>query len=130
MISQIIHKLNFGEKAPANWPICPGCNKPLDSFQNRYSVNNRFSVTIREIFGYCIKCGKSCQLEQVRQAHCGQVYENDLWQTIRFRFFISKPQAWQNVSDLPVPAVAVGPAREFDIYPLACCKSNRGGEGL
>jgi len=118
MISAIIHNLaNQNAAAMADWPHCPGCQRPLASFQRRDSINERFKLNTREIYGYCPKCG-SMQIELATPVFAGAGSEHEEskenWRIIRFRFFVLRPLAWQKVNELPVPLAAVGPAREFD----------------
>jgi len=98
VISNIIHTLDKNQ-TPDDWPKCPGCGRPLMSFQKHDTQIERFNLDARKVYGYCIKCGSS-EMEQAKKS--------DAWLTIRFRFFVLKPQAWQKVNELPVPLVAVG----------------------
>ena len=108
MISQIVHSLagHNNTATPQDWPRCPKCNRPLLAWQSRDCQNERFKLCVREIFGYCCRCG-SCLIELA--AEHAEVYK-----IIRYRFFVLKPLAWQNVNELPVPIVAVDQSREFD----------------
>jgi hypothetical protein len=103
-----LHKVQ-GE-IPADWPHCPQCNKPLNTYCSRENKNERFSLETRTIFGWCQNCNKSIEILQFFQG---------VWQTSGFKFYrrIGKKTIcykWHDVAELPVPAVVTGPAEEFD----------------
>ncbi len=112
MIMSLIHTLDANKDTQADWPKCPGCGRPLMSYQKRNSINERFKLNTREIFGYCLKCG-SVQIEQalfttpneIASHLTGQTPNIENWKITKYRFFVLKPQAWQKVNDLPVPIV-------------------------
>jgi hypothetical protein len=108
MIKTLIDKDNI----PADWPRCPKCSQPLKSFTEHSNHNERFSITIRSIFGWCDKCNKGCEIEQFDK--------KSLWHTSRFRIFrkiAAKISAglWQKITDLPIAAIVIGPAKEYDV---------------
>jgi len=107
MIKTLINKKDI----PVDWPRCPECNQPLKSYSQHSHHNERFSLTTRTIFGWCDRCNKGCEISQFDK--------RDLWHTSGFRMFRktrkgTNPGVWQEVAELPVPPVVIGPAKEFD----------------
>ena len=119
MISQIVHSLagHNNTAIPKDWPKCPKCDRPLLAWQSRDSVNTRFNLNTREIYGYCCRCG-SVQIELATE----DTENTEVYKIIRYRFYKLVPMAWNTVNDLPVPIVSVG--NEIKKTPVSVVKRN------
>jgi hypothetical protein len=92
-------------------PSCPSCKNSLTSFKfSRTITNERFGITTRTYYGWCLDCNIGCEVEQF--------LSDGRWLIHRWRRYSNykKPKAghWHIVSELPVPAVVIGVGREFD----------------
>jgi len=87
-------------------PDCPNCSMPLHHATIIKNKIDRFNLDQRLIYAHCLECGKSCEIQQL--------LVDGQWLTIRFRYYVSTPQAWQKVNEIPVPVVAIGVSKEFD----------------
>ena len=79
---------------------CPSCS--VETPEASVTSDHKFEmygIKQRTIYGCCLSCGNHFEMEQFSK-------EGE-WITTRFRLYMLAPQAWQQVAEIPVPAVVL-----------------------
>lgn len=80
---------------------CPACKKNIsNAFVITKTDCDKLNTTRRIVGAYCSHCATSFELEQYEH--------NQEWITTRYRRYVLKAEAWQEVAEIPVPLVVLG----------------------